>query len=112
MLNPKQVSDFHADAWFGRSRRLKSASHRSRARGGRPRSRPRARAGRGRKQTAGVFYAEFLYGGDRSFYEYGKLQVHANPVSQTAVQNSYWFGRKKLPRPIFPTISRNPVPVY
>ena len=69
MLNPKQVSDFHADAWFGRSRRLKSASRRSRARAGRARSRPRARAGRGRKQTAGVFFAEFLYGGDRSFYE-------------------------------------------
>ena len=44
MLNPKQVSDFHADAWFGRSRRLQSASPgRARARAARGRDRARAR---------------------------------------------------------------------
>ena len=80
MLNPKQVSDFHADAWFGRSRRLKSATHRSRARAGRARSRrPRARAAAGNR-TAGVFFAEFLYGGDRSLYEYRGIQACAHCV--------------------------------
>ena len=50
---------------------------------------------------AGVFSSEFLYGGDRSFYEYGSIQACAQSVSQTAVQNSSWFGRKKLARPNF-----------
>ena len=82
--------------------RSRPATGRARARAARGRDRARARAAAESKHGR-VFFAEFLYGGDRSFYEWGKLQVHANSPSQTAVQNSSWFGRK------FTTISRNPV---
>ena len=44
------------------------------------------------------FFSKILYGGDRSFYEYGKLHTQAEPVSQTAIQNSYWFARNKFSR--------------
>ena len=43
-----------------------------------------------------VFFSEFLYGGDPSLYEYGEIQISALSVSQSAVKNSSWFGRKKL----------------
>ena len=69
MQSPEQVSDFDGDAWFLRSRRSKFASL--------PcilyeppyilailkfKFRPARVHGR-------VFFSEFLYGGDRSFYE-------------------------------------------
>ena len=34
-----------------------------------------------------------------SYYEYGKLQTEAEPVSKTRGPKTNWFGRNKFPRP-------------
>ena len=80
--------------------RSRPATGRARARAARGSDRARGRAA-AENPDARVFFAEFLYGGDRSFYEYAPAMIGAECVSQTAVQNSSWFGRKKLARPDF-----------
>ena len=67
--SPEQVSDFDVEAWFRRNRCLQSASHQSRARAAHAWSRRLRAWAAAENRTAGVFFAEFLHGGDLSFYE-------------------------------------------
>eukprot|EP01051_Picozoa_sp_SAG22_P015328 SAG22_NODE_1984_length_3206_cov_2.186675_5_plen_95_part_00 len=42
------------------------------------------------------FFSRILFGADLSYGEYGEIETREMPVSKTACQNSYWFGRKKI----------------
>ena len=111
MLNPKQVSDFHADAWFGRSRRPKSASRRSRARGPRAVATARARAAAESKLRE-FFSRNFCMVAIVRFMNRAKFR--STPVLHRKPQSKIRPGSagKNSPVRIFSTISAHPVRVF